>query len=1405
MAPSIFEHGEDITVLHKDLAHIPFTNTIKFYLNGKVQTVKDPNPEQRLIDWIRDEANLTGTKEACSESGCNACSVSIATIENGEIHYRSVNSCVTPLLIVDGKHIITVEGVGSTENPHPVQERIAKFHGSQCGYCTPGFVMNLYTLLREKNGKVSTHDIDEALESNLCRCTGYMPIVDAAYSFAYDSDNYNSAKIRPFTKKLMEENKDTVCALGDKCCKNKKENLPECSSENNDNEIDINALYTQYGESLKAYDIKNDIPFPDKLSSIKKNPIFYGNEYKVWFRPVTKQQLLEIVNSYPDCKIVAGASEVQIEVKFKAADYKVSVFCNEISELKGHSYIDGKGLSIGANIPLIDLQYICDDLALKLDINGSGQVYKQIADQLKLFASKAVRNVATPAGNIVTASPIADLNPILVACSAIITAEKINPSNGQIETIELNMRDDFFTGYRKTKLPTGYVITEIFIPQTKKNEFIHIYKQSKRKDDDISIVTACLNMELNDLGEIVESTLVYGGMAPMTVQSKQTQMAIHGKSIFDEDFIQLATDKLMEDYNLPFDVPGGMATFRRSLTISFFFKFWQYILSLYVPADENLLIKKENLFVSDSLTELTRNQKHSWRDLDVPRNPDLKIVGKNIVHVNALKQASGEAIYTDDIPLQHNEIFGAQVMSTHAHAKIKSIDWSKALEIETVIGHITKDDLPTAEANYFGPLPFGKEPFMAEDEVFYVGQTIGVIWATDRERAYEAARKVKIEYEPLPAIVDVEDGVEVGSFFPSKEEPDARITTKGDWETAFQKSEHFIEGSCRLTSQEHFYFEPNNSLVIPEEDGELKVYSSSQNLHETQEYAAQVTGVHAHRVIAKVKRLGGGFGGKESRAALWSSLCAIAAKKYKRPARIILRRDEDMLQSGERHPFFIKYRVSLDDEYKFTGLDMNLYANAGWSMDLTRGVIDRAVLHSVSCYNIPNVRICGIPVKTNVASNTAYRTFGAQAGFYAIESIITNLAEKFKVDPEFIREKNYLIPNSGQTFSYHQIVNEDLVMKSMVAQNMDEYGYQKKREEVEQFNATHKYKKRGLAHVPACFGLAFGVLWLNQAGALVNIYQDGSVLIATGGVEIGQGISTVMRMIAAENLGVPFEKVYLSETSTQAVPNASPTAASSGSDLNGMALKNAIEKINQRLEPIKDKLNLENPGYTWEELIQSAYFERVSLSATGFYKTPDIGFVFGDSNPNPKPAFSYHTQGSAIVQTEIDVLTGEWVMLDASLKMDVGKPLNPAIIYGQIEGAFMQGVGYFTMEQSLWVRKNSSMFTRGPGNYKIPGWRDVPQDFKVSMYKGSEHRHLRTIHSSKGVGEPPFFLGASAYFSIRDAISYARKDLGLSGCEGLPFRTPMSVDKIRNYCADPFMKKAEVIPAEGQNDFFVEA
>lgn len=506
----------------------------------------------------------------------------------------------------------------------------------------------------------------------------------------------------------------------------------------------------------------------------------------------------------------------------------------------------------------------------------------------------------------------------------------------------------------------------------------------------------------------------------------------------------------------------------------------------------------------------------------------------------------------------------------------------------------------------------------------------------------------------------------------------------------------------------------------------------------------------------------------------------------------MLNRDEDMMTSGQRHPFLASWKVAVNKDGKLQALDADVFANAGWSQDLSGAVVDRALSHIDGCYHFPNVHVRGRIAKTNTVSNTAFRGFGGPQGMFIAETYMEEIADHLSIPVERLREINMYKPHEITHFNQEL---KDWYVPLMYQQILKGADYEERRKAVEQFNHEHKWKKRGLAIIPTKFGISFTAIFLNQAGALVHLYHDGSVLVAHGGTEMGQGLHTKMTMIAAQALGVPLSDVYVSETATNTVANTSSTAASASSDLNGYAIYNACEQLNERLQPYKEKLGKDAK---MKDLVHAAYFDRVNLSANGFYKTPDIGYMWG---PNTGQMFFYFTQGVTAAEVEIDTLTGDWTCLRADIKMDVGRSINPAIDYGQIEGAFVQGQGLFTTEESLWHRASGQLFTRGPGTYKIPGFRDIPQVFNVSLLKDVKWENLRTIQRSRGVGEPPLFMGSSVFFAIRDALKAARKQYGVE--DVLQLQSPATPERIRISCADPIIKRAYVEPKEGEKSFFI--
>jgi len=1354
MAPGITEPHPAISKnALRDLAAVTedYTDTLTFYLNGTKVVLDDADPEVTLLEYLRG-IGLTGTKLGCAEGGCGACTVVVSQYNptTKGIYHASVNACLAPLVSVDGKHVITVEGIGNVKRPHPAQERIAKSNGSQCGFCTPGIVMSLYALLRNTESP-SEHEVEEAFDGNLCRCTGYRPILDAAQTFSVKS---SCGKAR--------------ANGGTGCCMDKSPNGGGFCKDGIDGDSQPIKKFTPPG--FIEYNRNTELIFPPALKKHTFKPLAFGNKKKKWFRPVTMQQLLQIKDVFPSAKLIGGSTETQIEVKFKGMQYSNSVFVGDIPELRQYKFHDDH-LELGGNVVLTDLENICLE-AIKHYGPVKGQPFAAMHKQIKYFAGRQIRNVGTPAGNLATASPISDLNPVFVATNATLVAKSLDN--------EYNIpMAEFFKAYRLTALPPNAIIASLKIPVFTEGEHMHAYKQAKRKDDDIAIVNAALRVKLDSSNTVEDCSLVYGGMAPITIIAKNANAFLKGKKFTDPKTLEGVMGALEEDFDLRFGVPGGMATYRRSLALGFFYKFYHEVLSK--------LSVNESEVDQEAIEEIERLISHGKKDHQSAVAYEKKVIGKEQPHVAAMKQSTGEAQYTDDIPVQKNELYGCLVLSTKAHAKILNVETSAALEIPGVVDYVDRNDLPNEQANWWGA-PNCDEVFFALDEVFTAGQPIGIILANSAKLAEAGARAVKVDYEELPAIFTMEEAIEQESYFQH-----FRYIIDGDTEKAFKEADHVFTGVARMGGQEHFYLETNACVVVPKpEDGEIEIFSSTQNPSETQAYVAQVCGVAANKVVTRVKRMGGGFGGKETRSIQLAGIVAAAANKVKRPVRCMLNRDEDIMTSGQRHPFLCRWKVAVNKDGKLQALDADVFNNGGWSQDLSAAVVDRALSHIDNCYRIPNVHVRGRVCKTNTVSNTAFRGFGGPQGLFIAETYMSEIADQLNIPVEKLREINMY--KADEPTHFRQPL-KDWYVPLMYKQVQEESNYWQRKEAVEKFNASSKWKKRGMAIVPTKFGISFTAIFLNQAGALVHIYHDGSILVAHGGTEMGQGLHTKMCMIAAEALQVPQDSVFISETATNTVANTSSTAASASSDLNGYAIYNACTQLNERLAPYREKLG---PDASMKELAHAAYFDRVNLSAQGFYKTPDIGYVWG---PNTGQMFFYFTQGVAAAEVEIDTLTGDWTCLRADVKMDVGRSINPAIDYGQIEGAFVQGLGLFTMEESLWHRASGQIFTRGPGAYKIPGFRDIPQEFNVSLLKDVTWENLRTIQRSRGVGEPPLFMGSSVFFAIRDALKAARKQWGEEGL--LSLQSPATVERIRVSCADPIVKRAKVEPREGEKSFFI--
>jgi len=722
---------------------------------------------------------------------------------------------------------------------------------------------------------------------------------------------------------------------------------------------------------------------------------------------------------------------------------------------------------------------------------------------------------------------------------------------------------------------------------------------------------------------------------------------------------------------------------------------------------------------------------------------------------------TGSATFTDDMPELAGTLYAALIMSPVAHGELigDGIDREAILKEHGVVAVYTAKDIPGE--NNCGPIVHD-DPFLAVGKVEFLGQAVAVVVAREMLYAREAAHKAKVLVKELPPILTIDQAMAAQSFIMP-----AKGITRGNATEAIANAPRKVKGSTETGQQEQFYMEGQITYAVPREDGQLTLYSSTQHPDGNQREAAAALNLSTNDVEVICRRMGGGFGGKEGNASIFSQSAALAAFKLQRPVKLRVNRDDDMMITGKRHDFRIDYEVGYDDEGRILGADITLLSRCGYSTDYSGPVNDRACLHIDNCYFIPNLKLISHRCKTNTQSATAFRGFGGPQGMFGIETIIEQIANDIGKDPLDVRMLNIyqdpavsgnpatMVTQYGQTIA-------DWVGDKVITQVATEAKYRERRDSVNAFNKVNKRRKRGLALVPLKFGISFTATMLNQGGALLNIYMDGSVSVNHGGTEMGQGLNTKMAQVCADGLGIDLSYVRVTGTDTQKVPNASATSASSGADINGAAIMNATAQMRARLAPVAANMlgckdtdvnfanNMAHGGgksVEWTAVAKQAWMDRVGLSVAGFYMTPEIKYDFATLTGH---AFYYYCYGASVSEVEIDTRTGEWWLKAVDIVHDAGKSINPAIDKGQIEGGYVQGMGWLTMEECVWDKKGKFL-THGPSTYKIPVAGDIPEHFNVTLFDGSNLKP--TPFNSKAVGEPPLMLALSTFFALRDAVS----------------------------------------------------
>ncbi|MEY2550496.1 MAG: xanthine dehydrogenase large subunit, partial [Verrucomicrobiota bacterium] len=1151
---------------------------------------------------------------------------------------------------------------------HPVQRAMVENFGSQCGYCTPGFIMSLFEGYYRKDLKTGAQ-LDEQLCGNLCRCTGYRPILDAAAeAFA-------------------------------------QRNGPDA-----------------FDAQLKTA--------KTKLKATRYN---FGDE--TFFRPASLQKLFFIMAENPAARLIAGATDLGLEITKRFQRFPVLISLEAIAELNEVSSTETEW-RIGAATTLTKL----DDLL--------GAEFPEIREMLSVFGSRQIRNRATLGGNLVTASPIGDSAPVLLALGASVV---IASAAGE-RVVSL---DDFFVAYRKTALQPGEILKFIVLPRPQAGIETrrHFYKVSRRREMDISTVAGCFAVSLDQNGIITNARLAYGGVAALPVRAKKTEAALIGKRW--SDLTCEAVLPILENEFTPISDVRGSAAYRQQLIVNLLRKF----------------------FADDAPEARTCRSTSLRRDM----LPHVQI----FPHESAHKHVTGEAIYVDVVAQPQGMLEVWPVCSPHAHAKILRRDAAAARQMPGVTAVLLAEDVPGL--NDVGAVRHD-EILLADKEVLYHGHIVALVVGETQELCRAAAAQVIVEYESLPPIFTIEDAVAAESFH---SEP--HCIRRGDISSSLASAPKILEGELSFGGQDHFYLETNAAWAETGEDGTVFISSSTQHPSEVQHIVAHLLDLPMHSVVVECPRMGGGFGGKETQAAMLAALAALASTKTRRKVRVRFNRDQDMMITGKRHPFLGKFRVGFDETGLLLAAKIDLFSNGGWSLDLSRAITDRALFHLDNAYYIPNVEFSGRVAKTNLASNTAFRGFGGPQGMLVIEEIIDRVARATGVAPELVRTRN-LYRGTGETNTTHygQEIEDNRIQRiwTVLTESSD---FAARRAQLRQWNNDHSRQKRGIAITPVKFGISFTTTHLNQAGALVLLYQDGTIQVNHGGTEMGPGVYTNIALIAARELGLTTDRVRVMATRTDKVPNTSATAASCGTDLNGAAVKNACDTLRARLLPFAGEMlsekvgnavpqerivfndnfviDPENPAakIPFAELVQRAYFARTSLSATGFYRTPDIYY---DRDAGHGKPFHYFAVGAAVSEVEVDGFTGMSQIRRVDILHDVGDAINPGVTLGQIEGGFVQGAGWLTNEELVWDSEGR-LLTHSPDTYKIPAVGDTPGIFNVEFL--SDATQSNVVHGSKAVGEPPLMLALSVREAIRDAVAA----FGSTGGD-VPLASPATCEAIFN-------------------------
>ncbi|TVU44680.1 hypothetical protein EJB05_04129, partial [Eragrostis curvula] len=1310
--------------------------TVVLAVNGKRYEAAGVDPSTTLLEFLRTQTPVRGPKLGCGEGGCGACVVLISKYDpaTDEVTEFSASSCLTLLHSVDRCSVTTSEGIGNTRDGyHPVQQRLAGFHASQCGFCTPGMCMSIFSALVKADkeagrpappagfSKLTTSEAETAVAGNLCRCTGYRPIVDACKSFAADVD--------------LED-------LGLNCFWKKGDEPADVSK-------------------LPAYNSGSVCTFPEFLKSEIKSTLDQANSALValsddgWYHPKSIGELQRLLDSdwFDENSVKIVASNTGSGV------YKDEDLYDKYIDIKGISELSvinrsSKGIDIGSVVSISKAIEVLSDGNL---------VFKKIADHLNKVASPSVRNTATIGGNIIMAQRLqfeSDIATVLLAAGSTVSI--------QVASKRLCLTLEEFL--QQPPCDSRTLLISIFLPDwDSDNITFETFRAAPRPfGNAVSYVNSAFlartSVHAASGNHLIEDIcLAFGAYGvDSAIRARKVENFLKGKSVTSSVILQAV--RLLKEVVSPSD-GTTYPEYRISLAVSFLFSFLSSFANR-TSAPAKIVIPngsysngttncnteyspKEHLKVDSNDLPLCSRQEIVFTD-------EYKPVGKPIKKAGAELQASGEAVYVDDIPAPKDCLYGAFIYSTHPHAHVKSINFKPSSASQKVITVITAKDIPSSGENIgsnFPVLASGNEALFADPVAEFAGQNIGVVIAETQRYAYMAAKQAVVEYSTenlQPPILTIEDAIQHNSYFQLL--PFLVPQTIGDYKKGMSEADHkILSAEVKLESQYYFYMETHVALAIPDEDNCITIYSSTQTPEILQNVVAKCLGIPCHNVRVITRRVGGGFGGKVMKSTHVACACAIAAFKLRRPVRMYLDRKTDMVIAGGRHPMKVKYSVGFKSDGKITAVHIDLGLNAGIALDLS-GLMPHGIVGAFKKYNWGalafDIKIC----KTNVSPKSAMRAPGDLQGSFIAEAIIEHVASTLSVDTNTIRRKNlhdfkslavFYGESAGEASTYSLVSIFDKLASSPE--------YQQRAAMVDRFNSSNRWKKRGISCVPITY-----VVSLRPTPGKVSIMNDGSIAVEVGGVEIGQGLYTKVKQMTAFGLGqlcldggeCLLEKIRVVQADSLSLIQGGFTGGSSTSEISCEAVRHSCVALVERLKPIKESLEAKGGTVEWSALIAQASMANVNLSAHAYW--------------SPDPTFtSYLNYGAAISEVEVDVLTGATTILRSDLVYDCGQSLNPAVDLGQVEGAFIQGVGFFTNEEYA-TNSDGMVINDGTWTYKIPTVDTIPKQFNVELINNA--REQRRVLSSKASGEPPLLLASSVHCAMREAIRAARKEFSV--CTG---------------------------------------